>query len=542
LLSFVPTDTAVCLVIQGLREKAKTISESPFADWAAERIETQLLSSAEYAVIRQVEKMIRDQIGLTVSELRDDILGDAIVLTYQPGPPEQPDAEQGTVILKARSPDKLRKLIDRLNQLQQDQGEIKNLKEVDYRGATYIRRVKADGTAEFYYLRNGLFVFSGQEAAIQQVLDRAADTPKNHDFVSQSLRRLGVENRFVNCWVNPRKLDHDLKTQIDNATDAGQRAFLTHFAKVWAAIDGLAISLDIDRDVELGLSVTFNPLQLPAELQPLLASPPTRSAVWQMVPEDALFAIGGRLDLNALITAIASFAPTEEQDAIRGVIDKTVIGPVVGRQNLPAIRDAIGPDWGMWSAAPSAASKSWVPEWTVALRVRETNDGIARRGILRVLGFWLQMIQYDYNQKHEDQIELRDVEPNGVSVTYLVNEALFPPGFRPSFAVKDGYLVVTSSPELVQRFTAPTEREKITNEVPILRGSGTAIRSYLQTHGQKLGRWLADVQSKDTEEVFRDLGKLADILELVNRVELLVRGDEKRFELALQLQLVKPLK
>jgi hypothetical protein len=57
-----------------------------------------------------------------------------------------------------------------------------------------------------------------------------------------------------------------------------------------------------------------------------------------------------------------------------------------------------------------------------------------------------------------------------------------------------------------------------------------------------LGRWLADVQSKDTEEVFRDLGKLADILELVNRVELLVRGDEKRFELALQLQLVKPLK
>ena len=60
------------------------------------------------------------------------------------------------------------------------------------------------------------------------------------------------------------------------------------------------------------------------EVRPLLASAPTRSAVWQLVPDGALFAAGGRVDVNAVLAAVASFAPADERDVIRAGIEKAV--------------------------------------------------------------------------------------------------------------------------------------------------------------------------------------------------------------------------
>src|SRR5688500_5845980 len=78
LLRLVPPDTAVCFVVQGLRDQAKAVGESPFAAWASEKIGPKVAGSAEFAVIKQFEKLVEDQIGVSLKELRDDILGDVI--------------------------------------------------------------------------------------------------------------------------------------------------------------------------------------------------------------------------------------------------------------------------------------------------------------------------------------------------------------------------------------------------------------------------------------------------------------------------------
>ena len=41
-----------------------------------------------------------------------------------------------------------------------------------------------------------------------------------------------------------------------------------------------------------------------------------------------------------------------------------------------------------------------------------------------------------------------------LEVWYLVNDKKFPKGFRPAFTLKEGYIVVASSPEVLKRFAA----------------------------------------------------------------------------------------
>jgi hypothetical protein len=126
-------------------------------------------------------------------------------------------------------------------------------------------------------------------------------------------------------------------------------------------------------------------------------------------------------------------------------------------------------------------------------------------------------------------------------VSYLVNDSLFPRGFRPAFAMKDGCLVVAGSPDAVRRFAAPSRVEKPADEAPIMRASGAAVRAYMQTHKAELGKWVAGVHDKVADDVIRDLGKLAEVLEPLDRIEMMVRGDERRFGLALRVKFVKPL-
>jgi hypothetical protein len=151
------------------------------------------------------------------------------------------------------------------------------------------------------------------------------------------------------------------------------------------------------------------------------------------------------------------------------------------------------------------------------------------------------MLLFDYNQKHDDQIVLRDEAHDGVEIAYLTNDKLFPPGFRPAYAVKDGYLVVAGSPDAVRRFAAPSRVEGTPGEATFLRISGSALREYLRAHRSELGKWIASAQDKPADEVVRDLGYVTDLLEPIDRVELVARGDERRLNLAVRVRLVKPL-
>lgn len=537
LLRLVPNDTAICLVVQGVRERSKIVAASPLAAWIQEKYGSAIGTAPEIDKLKGVETLFTTFLGVSLTELRDDIFGDAIVLTYQPGPVGKPDAEQGCVMLKARDPAKLAKLIDKLNTAQKSSNDLSTIAERTHKDQKYFQRVKGEGKGEFYLLKDDLFVFAAQEASIQAVIDQSLKPKAIPNPVAASIQRLGVQNSFLLCWFNPRKLDAEVKAHVAAAGSAKEKATRQQFTDLWSALDDIAIYLDADKNLELGFAAVYRADAMPGEFKTVLGSRLKSSALWQVIPDDSILALAGRTTGRQLLDVMLSLTAADERASARQEIEKA-IGAVAGKDEAPKMLQAVGPDWGVWVTRPR--KESWFPEITAAIRVEGDSPDV-QESIVKTLAFYLQFARVSYNRDHDDQIEARTERSDKAGeVTTFSNAKLFPPGLRPSYGMTSGYLVMASSPELVQAFRKPDDA-KATDVAVLLRVSGSALQGYLGAHGPTIAKWVADHQKRPTADVKKEIETLREFLSVLDRAELRIRGDGKTIRCSVQLKFVKPL-
>ena len=540
-LRLVPPETAICFVVRDLRAHARAVAESPFATWVeSSGLLQPLVDSTEVSKLKQLSAVMALQFGVTPDQLRDDVLGDAVVFAYQPGPPGRPDEESGLVLVRPRKPDVLAGLVAKVNDLQRTSGELRAIREKSHRGQTYYEREQAGGGREFYVTAGNVFAYSKQEAAILAVIDRGRGAGDDAGPVAAGLRRLGLSDTFAACWFNPRGFDALLGTQAAATTKPGERAFLDQFRKLWSATDGLALFAHPGRGVEFGLVASLDESRLPAELLPLLFPPDGNSHLWSVFPDDAILAVGGRLDVPKVLAAVGAFLPPDGKDGLKAAVEQG-LGPLVGKDKLPAVLAGLGPEWAAWVTPPVGSDAGWVPGWTFALKLgtAEPRTADVARPELQALDFAAQMARFAYNRDHADQIELGEERQGAVTVKYLANPKGFPAGLRPAYAVKQGYLVVASSPEAVGRFAAPGAGAAAA--APLLRLSARHFRAYLENHRKPLAAALAKPGDKTPEAVEKELNQLGRFLEAIERVEVRYEGAGGRARLSIHVDLVRPL-
>ncbi len=167
------------------------------------------------------------------------------------------------------------------------------------------------------------------------------------------------------------------------------------------------------------------------------------------------------------------------------------LGAVLGKDVVKEILPAFGPDWGLCVTAPTPESKHWAPRMLFAVKVAagEGSDPIDE-ALLMGVHTLTQMAILSHNKQSSGQmITLRTTVLDKVKVRYLQGEGTFPPGIRPAFALKSGYLLLASAPEEVQRFkinpSAPGET------TPLVRISLKNLRGYLDEHREPLTAALA---------------------------------------------------
>src|SRR5262245_33700854 len=103
LLRLVPEDVGFCFVLRDLRGHAAGLLQSPFLEqFRQSPLSAPLRNDPEVAKLTGVDKYLKQFLGLDSTQIRDDILGDALVLAYRPGPPGRPEEEQGLVLVRAR--------------------------------------------------------------------------------------------------------------------------------------------------------------------------------------------------------------------------------------------------------------------------------------------------------------------------------------------------------------------------------------------------------------------------------------------------------
>lgn len=521
LLALIPPDTAVCVVVRDLRGTVHRLAGSPFARWLDEnKLLDPFLPPAEREKMRQAQKALFDALGSTPRQLLDDVVGDAVVLAYRPGPAGKTDDESGVILLHARDPERLASVLDRLNAHQRQTGELKAVAERD----RYLVRTRADGGTEFVFRDGPLLAFSGQEAVLRAVIDRRANKPEAVSPAGGSLRRMGLADAAAVLWVHPPSLSGEMVAERDAPTTPPRdKAALAQVVKVWTACDGLAVSVRATDRLEVRLTAAVDPDQLPPAVKAVLYPTPAPTA-WGAVPADALFAVGGRLDLPGLVAVAESFQPPGESASAEL---SASLGPLVGKANVPAVLAGVGPEWVAWAEAPASGL---VPEWTVAVRLAPA----AGKPVLQALDLGASLLRLAYNRDHTDTLDLRDETRVGRTVKSLVGGL----PQRPSYGLADGFLVLASSPERVFRFKTPAA----VTDAPVARLDVARLRRYLVERKGEVAKWLATQNGRSAADVSRELDVLAGVLQAINRVELRHTAADGLIRLTLDVEPVKPLK
>ena len=540
LLRSVPPESTICFVAQDWKSHWQRLAQSPFAALLKKsELGRTILTAEAMEKIFAVEKVLADSLHLSAGQLRDDILGDAIVYAYRPATPDKPDDDAGVLMLKARNPKTLAKFLDDFNDIQKQSGELKALTEKKSGKLVYFQREKADGSAEYYFLRESVFAYSKDERLVQQVLALEAAPPKSAAFL-EAYDKLGLSKAALAAIFQPRTLDADLKARVAATKDDHGRAFLKQFARIWSSTNSVALAVELGADVELALHASFDSKTLPVELKPFLGTP-RASALWAYIPDDALFALAGRLDLPRVLSLGKTFLSELGSKGLQDSIDKQ-IAPAVGKDAFPDLLKSIGPDWGVWLTPPGKASKGTLPDLTVALRVRaaDSKDNAVGDAVKLGLSFAFQMFRVEYNRTHDDQFALREIRDDGGPIQHLENAKLLPAGVRPAFAQRGDFFLLASSPDSIQRF-APKKEAPKADDAPFLRIGLKPLEQYLRTHGEDVAKAFAGLTGKSIADVLKEFRELQQIIELFDNLEVRQTGTVESTKWNLKLKLAAPL-
>lgn len=544
LLRLVPDDIQFCIVVQGLRDKAAALAESPaLAAIAHTPLGKAIAQEIDNAPWQEIDGFLRLRLDLSLAKLRDDFLGDAVVVAFRGPTVDEPDREQGLVLMWVRDPAQAQVVLGRLEQLP----DVQRVDQLMRQGQPYLRLTKTNGATEFFFAHGSLVGFATDEAMLRTALDREQAEPAVADqspWLSQRLEALGVQERLAVWWWNPRAFDGEVEAQA-NGTDAELAAFLAQFRKHWQALDGAALFVDLDEELEIGIALEVRRGDLPISTQRFLHEAERASALWQSVPDDALIAIAGCVDGWAFAEMISSFLTDETRQQVQEFLDLNV-GPMFGKAILPRLARSLGPDWGTWVAPPPDADRGWFPEVLFALRIRSDSAGEELETALKNgLDFLALLAVMRYNRTHEidDQIQFLRLEQDNLRVSYLANDGGFAPGFRPAFAVRDGYLIVAAAPESVLGFRPPTHIPAASagDEVPLFRLSFTAFREYVQKYEEVLAHLFARANGLETEEVTEQLGQLQETLSAFDHLEVIQQVGPNRASWVARLKLSEPL-
>ncbi len=548
LLRYVPDKVGFCLVLNDLRGHGDALRASPFVEhFLQSPLGKALAVSEEIKQLTKFEQDIKDLIGLDAKQLRDDILGDAVVLAYRPGPPGKPEQEQGLILLHARDPKLLAKLIEQINAKQKESGDLKSLEEMQYKEKTYFKRTEKKLT-NFYYLDGSTLLFTGQEDMLKEALDQAA-APKDAEApVARRFRELGADKTLLSLWINPRTFDAALAADRANKNKTpAEIAFAKALTPYWKALDSIVITVALEKELKVRVGFQTRTDDLPASARQFLKEGAKASAVWSAIPEDALFAVGGRVDLPALFELLGEFMPEATRKSARDNLNRMVAASLGKKDFIKDVLPHVGPDFGLYLSAPPTADKAWFPQTVLAVRVGDDGEKPPfRQSVVSALDGYARAAVVMYNKFHpKEKMSLKTVFQGTREVKTLVNERGFPPGFQPALAAHEGYIVLASSPEALGN-ASPTRSKpaavNATDEVPLVRVSFKELRRWLKERHEVLTPIMAEQNKLTPEEAHKRMSDLLAGLEFVDRLEVSQRARPGQVVFTLTLETAWPLR
>jgi hypothetical protein len=375
LLRLVPPDATVVLTVEGLRDQMRARATSRLVeDLRRLPVVQSWLDSDKYRQFERSCQEIETVLGVKLTALRDELLGDAVVLVLRlaPDAPTDPSQARGLLMLRARDRALLSRLIEVINTTQRDNGELARVVDRDRAGVSYQVREFPAGAGRLpecsVSFPDGTFAFSNSEALIESVIDRkrasaagragpsggagvvanAAGEPGarrdaalgDRPEVRAVLRRLPAR-ALARLFIDPRPIERVLAA-AGSANPSGPQiaAVLRRYV---AAVNsaGAALVWDAEtiviRTVEILDSSRVDPW-----LRRWVDDARSWNPALRRIPPTALALASVHLDLSALREVVFEIIPEREHNRL-GNLEAVLTGLLLGQDFRTRILPCLGP-------------------------------------------------------------------------------------------------------------------------------------------------------------------------------------------------------
>ncbi len=294
LLDLVPADAGIILTIEDLRGQSQSFLDSRLASELRQLPAFQAwLASDAYRRFEHACRDIKLTLGVTPEQIRDDFLGDAVVLALRLAPGERPDNARGLLLAQVRDRVLLERVIDRLNAVQKSEKELVTVERHERDGTTYnVRRFQAGSKPPeaYAFLGKSTFAWSNSEELIRGAIDRHKDDALPGLGASagvHNVRDALPEDAVASLFVDPGFLMRVLEIKPPDAEADPGGAFLYRYL---SAIRYAGASLVVRDGLFLHVHQQIDPSKLdeplkqwalggPDEIGPLLQRVPTSAPI-----------------------------------------------------------------------------------------------------------------------------------------------------------------------------------------------------------------------------------------------------------------------
>lgn len=539
LLRLVPDDVGFCLAVQDLRRNAKEFLDSPFLDqFRASPLGQIVRDAPETSQLAAFAEHLQKHLNLDWDRLREDILGDAIVFAYRPGPPGQHEKEQGLILIRARSAESLSSFVKSVTRTQNESRRSARIQVRQHNGAEYGAWTGRVST-HFYYVHGPILALTTQEELLRRVIDLDRRSAAEIESVLvKRLRDLRLADEFATLWVNPAAFQPELEHRAGQA-GGGEAIVLRAVSRYWKALDGIAFWASLKKkEFVVGAAVVARPEQLPAAARKLFNGDAKPSELWNRFPQDAILAVAGRVDMSVLADMVGEFLTPEVHKAASEALQRSA-GAALGKDLRRDVLPCLGPDIGFCITPRANSRDGWFPDLLFALRIQPGNqDKPVDQAIAEILRSSALLGTLAYNNSHTDKMSLKNVVREKVQITYVVNKQRFPAGVEPALALKDGYLIIASSPNVISQFRSvkTPSPPSASTEIPIIRLSLRSLRKFIEQRKEILAPYVAKNENLSKEEAQTLVKKLAANLELFDRIELSHQSSNGQVTLRLRIR------
>jgi len=564
LQKLIPPDASVVLTVEDLRGQVRELLASRLAaEFPKLPTVKAWFDSEKYEQLETARDQVEGVLQAKLTEIRDQILGDAVVLALRlpPDSPFDPNQARGILALKAANPALLKRLIELINTTQKQNGELAAVVERK-RGeiAYFVREFPAgsDHLPEAYVtFPDGIFAISNFGGLIADLIDRKtgktndgahapaslADLPRfqmlDHKLPARALARL---------YIDPRLAESLLKNS-PRPRSPGEALIERYVGALESAGAALVVG---EGHLALHTAEVFEPRKFREVTGSATARSTSTAPRIDHVPATTLAVGSLRVDFAALYRFFLQTVPEPEQphlanaeSALKGVFlgldPRTRILPGLGPRIL-AFADAPA-DWEAGRKLGPAPVRNWPFPSVIALELQadpdrnlssslEARQPTVADALDNALNTLLALVTFN-SKFAEARSRIITHEISGVTVktldppvpfAYTVDRCGHRLVLGNSAGAVDRYLACGSDPTAGARFRRLQARA-FPEAHSFLCLDLAAVGTMIETHRDRIIGILANQEHRSRDEVAHDLdqllalSRLFDAAYLTNRIE-----------------------